>query len=89
MGIYVTKSLAMNREKTGALVFTKGKLLGSIIRIKEEKEIIIGRDAARSDVVVDAKTVSRLHCKVVYHKTSGKYTVKWCLSWRWKKASGK
>lgn len=75
MDIYITKSLAMNREKAGALVFTKGKLLGAIIRIKDGKEITIGRDAMKSDIVVNAKTVSRLHCKVIYHKISGDYTV--------------
>ena len=75
MSIRVTKSLAMNREEAGALVFTKGKLLGSIIRIREGKEIVVGRDATRSDVVVGAKTISRVHCKVIYHKLSGKYTV--------------
>ena len=75
MKIHVTKSLAMNREEAGALVFTKGKLLGAIIRIRDNKEITVGRDATRSDVVVNAMTISRRHCKVVYHKDTGRYTV--------------
>lgn len=75
MAVYVTKSLAMNREEAGALVFVKGKLLGAIIRIRDGKEITLGRDAVKSDVVISSKTISRLHCKLTYHRDTGKYTV--------------
>ena len=75
MKIHNTKSLAMNREESGALVFTKGKLLGSIVRIRDGKVITVGRDASKSDVVINSMTISRLHCKVTYHRDTGKYTV--------------
>lgn len=78
MKIHITKSLAMNREESGALVFTKGKLLGSIIRIRDGKEITIGRDAAKSDIVINSMTISRLHCKVMYQKSTGCYKVVDC-----------
>lgn len=75
MKVHVTKSLAMNREDSGALVFTKGMLLGSIIRIRDGKEITIGRDAAKSDIVINSMTISRLHCKVMYQKLTGCYKI--------------
>ena len=75
MKVHVTKSLAMNRDEAGALVFTKGKLLGVIIRIRDGKEITLGRDAVKADVVVAEKTISRLHCRVIYHKDLRSYSV--------------
>lgn len=73
--VQVTKSLALNREETGALVFIKGTLLGTIIRIRDEKEIVIGRDPIQSDVVIRTMSVSRKHCKITFHKASGNYSL--------------
>ena len=75
MKVQVTKSLALNRDEAGALVFTKGKLLGVIIRIRDGIEITVGRDAVKADVVVAEKTISRLHCKVIYHRDIHSYSV--------------
>lgn len=68
-------SLALHREKAGAVVFVGGKLLGTIIRINSGKEIKIGRDGARSDIVVHGSLVSRLHVSVTYHSETEDYTV--------------
>jgi hypothetical protein len=71
----VTHSLAMNQDKSGAIVFVKGKLVGTIIRIWSDKEIHLGRDAGSSDIVLNDAKISRLHCSIVYHSESGDYTV--------------
>lgn len=74
-GIGITHSLAMNREQAGAIVFVKGKLLGAIIRIKSDREIRIGRDGSKADIVVNDMVVSRLHVSVTYHSETGDYTI--------------
>lgn len=68
-------SLALRRGKAGAVVFVGGMLLGTIIRINNGKEIRIGRDGARSDIVVHGSLISRLHVSVTYHSETGDYTV--------------
>lgn len=74
-GIRLTHSLAMNQEKTGAVVFVKGKLVGTIIRIKSDKEIKLGRDGNISDIVINDTKISRLHCSVTYHRETDDYVV--------------
>ncbi len=71
----VTHSLAMNREKSGAIVFVKGILVGTIIRINSDRKINLGRDASVADIVLNDTKISRLHCSVTYHRESGTYTV--------------
>lgn len=71
----ITHSLAMNQEKAGAIVFVKGKLVGTIIRIRSDKEINLGRDAGVSDIVLNDSKISRLHCSVIYHGDTGEYTI--------------
>lgn len=72
--ITVIKSLALNQKQSGAIIFTKGELLGTYIRINEGKTIWIGRDAAQVDIVLNESAVSRRHCSIVYNG-NGKYTV--------------
>lgn len=43
--VFLTRSLSMNQEPAGALVGIRGIWLGAIIRMQDEEEIIIGRDA--------------------------------------------
>ncbi len=74
-GIRVTHSLAMNQEKTGAIVFVKGKLLGTIIRIHSGRDIHLGRDGNVSDIVLNDSKVSRVHCSITYDSETGLYTI--------------
>lgn len=70
-----THSLTVNQDKTGAIVFIKGKMLGAIIRIQGDEEIRVGRDGNLSDLVVNYPVISRLHCTITYNSEFGDYTV--------------
>jgi DNA-binding LytR/AlgR family response regulator len=72
---YVTSSLSINREKTGALVCVKGAYIGAIVRIKPEQKILIGRDGSVADMVVNLPKVSRMHCAIIYHEDNNEYEV--------------
>ena len=71
----ITKSLAMNSEEKGAIIFTGGKLAGTIVRLNDEQKITLGRDSARADIVIASDTVSRVHCTIVYHGDTNSYTL--------------
>lgn len=71
----ITKSLALNSEEKGAIIFTGGKLLGTIIHMNDEQKITLGRDSSQADIIINSDTVSRLHCSIVYHGVSNTYTV--------------
>ena len=73
--IRLTQSLALNQERSGAIVFIKGKLLGTYFRINSNREIRIGRDAAQADIVLNDKNVSRLHCGITYDDQEDQYQV--------------
>lgn len=73
--IQITHSLAMNQAKAGAIVFVKGKLLGTIIHIRGNQEIRLGRDGTKSDFVVNDRGISRLHCGIRYNSETGEYLV--------------
>lgn len=73
---YVTSSLQCNQSVTGALICTEGAYVGSIIRIKPEQRIRIGRDGSSSDIIVNLPLVSRLHCEVIYHAEQNEYEIK-------------
>lgn len=75
VSMQITHSLAMNQAKAGAVVFVKGKLLGTIIRIRSNREIKLGRDGTKSDIVVNDKAISRLHCSIMYNGETGDYVV--------------
>ncbi len=74
--VKITKSLAMNREEGGAVIFTKGSLLGLILRIRADRNITLGSDAVQSDVVVAGENVSGLHCAVLYRAEQGDYVIR-------------
>ncbi len=74
--IRLTHSLALNQNGLGAIVFTKGQLIGTYFRIHSDKEIRIGRDATQVDIVVNDKRISRRHCGIIYDSQSGKYEIR-------------
>lgn len=59
----------------GAIVCVQGDYLGTIIRIKPEQEIVIGRDGEVADFVVNLPFVSRYHCTLVFHPKTMEYEV--------------
>lgn len=73
--IMVTKSLAMNNEEKGAVIFTSGKLAGTIVRLKDGQKITLGRDVKKAEIVIEVETVSRVHCTIQYHNASNNYLV--------------
>ena len=73
--IRIYRSLAMNRKRGGAIVFVKGKLLGTILWIQCDKEITVGRNGATADVVINEARISRLHCGIRYNSETDNYSV--------------
>lgn len=73
--IRITQSLALNQDRLGAIVFIKGKLLGTYFRINSNREIRIGRDATQADIVINDKKISRLHCGITYDDRADQYRV--------------
>ncbi|MGN0154154.1 MAG: LytTR family transcriptional regulator DNA-binding domain-containing protein [Lachnospiraceae bacterium] len=72
---YLTSSLLCNQPETGAFICTEGAYVGSIIRIKPEQCIRIGRDGSIADMIVNLPLVSRLHCEVIYHAEQHEYEI--------------
>lgn len=68
-------SLNQSQFDSGALICIQGVYLGSIIRIRPEQEIMIGRDGTVSDLIVNLPLVSRRHCTLTYHYDIMKYEV--------------
>ncbi len=66
-------SLYKEQRNSGALVCIKGPYLGSIIRIRPEQQILIGRDGNMVDMVINLPFVSRIHCSVIYHPNTMTY----------------
>lgn len=75
MSLRVTQSLVLNQEQSGAIVFTKGKLVGAIIRIKSNREIILGRSGNMADIVINDSKISRRHCSVLYDDKVKEYRI--------------
>ncbi len=70
---FISNSVTLNRNITGALVCTKGDYLGTIIRFYADKEIMIGRDGTSCDIVINLPSISRTHCTITYHADSNSY----------------
>ncbi len=68
-------SLNQMRKDHGALICVQGAYLGSIIRIRPEKKILIGRDGSVADMIVNLPFVSRTHCSLLYHCDTMEYEV--------------
>lgn len=73
--VRVTKSLAMNGKDTGAIVGIKGALLGRIVRMDGDKEIIIGSDSSQAELIIDHSTVMAKHCSIKYVQDDKSYVV--------------
>jgi len=64
-------------EDNGVIVGKTGMYRNAVFKIKSGEELIIGRDAALSHIIVDtgAEKVSRKHCSIVYDGHLGQYIV--------------
>ena len=59
----------------GTLICTCGIYQGSIIRIKPEQRVFIGRSGSTADIVINLPMVSRIHCEITYHETNREYVI--------------
>lgn len=60
----ITKSLAFRTEDNGAIIGTKGELLGVIYRMKQGEQLRLGREIRECQIVINNPNVSRVHCIV-------------------------
>lgn len=71
----ISHSLRRKQAESGALICVSGTYLGSIIRIKPEQRILIGRDGSVCDIVINLPMVSRSHCEIIYHRENNEYAI--------------
>lgn len=71
----VTHSLAMSQELTGAMICIQGQALGSMLSLKSDKRLIVGRDAMVCDYAVLDSRVSRKHMEITYIGALNKYRI--------------
>lgn len=72
---FITTSLAMNYQDSGAIVVVKGSSIGAIYRIRDEKQIVLGRDPNFCDILIKGNTVSRRHMSICYRPLLQAYEV--------------
>ena len=72
-----TRSLRPAATAEGAIIGRAGMYKSAIFAIRSGEEMVIGRDAALSHIIVDmgAEKVSRKHCSVMYDGQSKRYFV--------------
>lgn len=70
-----TRDFLKNQPSCGTLICTCGIYEGSMIRIKAEQRVLIGRDDNAVDVVINLPFVSWIHCEITYHKKEQKYEI--------------
>ncbi|MBE5954091.1 MAG: FHA domain-containing protein [Lachnospiraceae bacterium] len=72
----VTRSLALNKDKRGAIVGLKGFLAGKIIHLNSDSLTLVGRDPAQCEIVLKGDAVSRIHFTIRYNSATEDYTIK-------------
>lgn len=74
----VTKSYALQmQEDNGAVIGTKGEMLGITYRMKKGECLKIGRDGASCQILLTNPNTSRVHC-LVYRLADGSYRIEDC-----------
>jgi predicted component of type VI protein secretion system len=66
----------MNQDDSGAIIGTKGYLFGKIIRLKPDKDYVLGRDASQCSIVFKGDKISRVHCNIRYNAREKNYIVR-------------
>lgn len=75
LSIQITRSLVMNQERAGSIVFLKGEYLGTMLKMESGEVINVGRNPSACNVVYETTDISRRHCSVRYGG-NGLYYVK-------------
>lgn len=57
----------------GTLVGVRGDYSGTEIHFFAEQEVLVGRDGSCVDIVINLPHVSRQHCSITYHRSTGVY----------------
>lgn len=74
--MHVTRSLAMSEEHAeGAMICICGDAIGSMVPLKNERRVIVGRDASVCNLVISNSHVSRKHLEITYLDVLKKYRV--------------
>lgn len=73
--VYITKSLCMNQTRQGGIIGIKGNLIGRRFELRNNAEVILGRDGEQCDIVIHGSKVSRIHCTIRFNFHSNDYTV--------------
>lgn len=73
----VTRSVALHMDDNGAVIGTKGELLGVIYRMKKGEHLYLGRDLSICQIGMTKSTVSRKHC-VIRRLENGNYEIEDC-----------
>lgn len=76
----VTRSLAMYSELPGAMICVRGNAIGSMISLKSDRKLIVGRDKTYCNYIVTDQKVSRKHLEITYIGALNKYLVVDCSS---------
>lgn len=73
--VYLTQSLCMNQNRQGGIIGLKGTLIGRRIEIRNNVEVVLGRDPGQVDVVIHGSKVSRMHCGIRFNYYGNDYTI--------------
>lgn len=72
---YITRSLTMNQDRKGGIIGLKGSLIGRRFDVRNNVDILFGRDSSQVDVVVRGEKVSRVHLSIRFNYYRNDYTV--------------
>ncbi len=74
----VTRSLAMSGGLSGAMICVRGNAIGSMVSLKSDRKLLVGRDRTSCNYVVTDQKVSRKHLEITYIGALNKYLVVDC-----------
>ena len=72
-----TEALKLSEKQSVKITLLSGEMAGAEIGIKNDEQIIVGKDSLQAQIVVPSeyKRVSRVHCRISYNKEQGKLSV--------------
>lgn len=71
----ISRSIALNLTDRGAIVVIEGSSLGAIFRIRDDQEIVLGRNPMQCDLVIAGERISRKHCSVMFRSENQCYQI--------------
>ena len=75
IGLVLYRKAADIAGETAALIGLDGIFKGAVISIEKNEELIIGRDPAQCNIIIEAEEISRKHCIVSFDSITGQYRV--------------